>query len=192
MNWIELNYFQFVPTLEHRSSVKHFVSLQFLNLGHSVGLLGRVISPSQGRYLTQTQNKHTAPASERAKTVHVLDISATVIGSGCIGPYYFDLGTSWRWMVSFAPLPLYLRGKSPRYPLDRRLGGPQSQPGRRPYRDSKSDPSVIHPVGSPYTDYATLAPLDSLVEANNVLTVLFNCYSGVWSPIGSTRHCGQQ
>jgi hypothetical protein len=24
--------------------------------------------------------------------------------------------------VSFTPLPLYLRGKSPRYPLDRRLG----------------------------------------------------------------------
>jgi hypothetical protein len=35
-----------------------FVSLQFLILRHTVGLLGRVISPSQGRYLTQTQNKH--------------------------------------------------------------------------------------------------------------------------------------
>jgi hypothetical protein len=41
------------------ASVKRFVSLQFLNLGHSVGLLGRGTSPSQGRYLTQTQNKHT-------------------------------------------------------------------------------------------------------------------------------------
>jgi hypothetical protein len=45
--------------LVHRASVKRLVSLQFLNLGHSLGLLGRVISPSQGRYLTQTQNKHT-------------------------------------------------------------------------------------------------------------------------------------
>jgi hypothetical protein len=44
--------------LEHRASVKRFVSLQFLNLRHSVGLLGRVIRPSQVRYLTQTQNKH--------------------------------------------------------------------------------------------------------------------------------------
>jgi hypothetical protein len=43
---------------EHRASVKRLVSLQFLNLRHSVRLLGRVISPSQGRYLTQTQNKH--------------------------------------------------------------------------------------------------------------------------------------
>jgi hypothetical protein len=37
--------------LEHRACVKHFVSLQFLNLRQSVGLLGRRISPSQGRYL---------------------------------------------------------------------------------------------------------------------------------------------
>jgi hypothetical protein len=44
--------------LEHRASVKGVVSLQFRNLRQSVGLLGRVISPSQGCYLTQTQNKH--------------------------------------------------------------------------------------------------------------------------------------
>jgi hypothetical protein len=37
--------------LEHRASVKRFVSIQFLNLRQSVGLLGRGISPSQGRYL---------------------------------------------------------------------------------------------------------------------------------------------
>jgi hypothetical protein len=33
---------------------------------------------------------------------------------------------SWRWVVNFMPRPLYPRGKSPRYPLDRRLGGPHS------------------------------------------------------------------
>jgi hypothetical protein len=32
--------------VEHGASVKRFVSLQFLNLRHSVGLLGRGISPS--------------------------------------------------------------------------------------------------------------------------------------------------
>jgi hypothetical protein len=37
--------------------VKRFLSLQFLNFRQSVGLLGLVISPTQGRYLTQTQNK---------------------------------------------------------------------------------------------------------------------------------------
>jgi hypothetical protein len=32
-------------------------------------------------------------------------------------------------MVSFTPLPVYPQEKSPRYPLDRRLGGPQSLSG---------------------------------------------------------------
>jgi hypothetical protein len=66
------------------------VSLQFLNLRQSVGLFGRGISPLQGRYLTQTQNKHiqtsmspvefepTIPVFERAKTFHALDRAATV------------------------------------------------------------------------------------------------------------------
>jgi hypothetical protein len=34
-------------------------------------------------------------------------------------------------MVSFAPWPLYSHGKSPWYPLDRRLGGPQNRTGLR-------------------------------------------------------------
>jgi hypothetical protein len=65
----------------------------FLGLRQSVGLLGWVISSSQGLYLytntekrththTQTLNiEPTIPASERAKTVHVLDLSATVTGA---------------------------------------------------------------------------------------------------------------
>jgi hypothetical protein len=73
--------------------VEHFsLHFSFFNLRHSAGLLGRVISPSQGRYLTQTQNKHrqtsmpqvgfefTIAAFERAKTVDALDRAATVIG----------------------------------------------------------------------------------------------------------------
>jgi hypothetical protein len=35
------------------------------------------------------------------------------------------------WMVSFTPQQLYLHGKSPRYPLSRRLGGPQNRSGLR-------------------------------------------------------------
>jgi hypothetical protein len=46
-------------------------------------------------------------------------------GSGCIAPHFLDLGTSWRWMVSFTSHPLYPWGKSFQYPLDRRLGGPR-------------------------------------------------------------------
>jgi hypothetical protein len=75
------------PHLEHRASVKRFVSLRFLNLRQLVGLLGRGISLSQGRYLhrtTQTQNKRThpclkwdseptIPVFERAKKCYALD-----------------------------------------------------------------------------------------------------------------------
>jgi hypothetical protein len=38
-----------------------------------------------------------------------------------------DLGSTWRWVVRFTPLPIYPRWKSPLYPLDRRLSGPQSR-----------------------------------------------------------------
>jgi hypothetical protein len=88
--------------------VKIFVSLQFLNLRHSVELLGRVISPSQGRYVTRTQNKRTQtymprvgfeptiPAVERAKTVHALDREDTdadnyVINTNTVVPRYTSL-----------------------------------------------------------------------------------------------------
>jgi len=47
-------------------------------------------------------------------------------GSGVIAPHVFDLGTRLRSVVSFMPWPLYPQEKSPWYPLDRRLGGPQS------------------------------------------------------------------
>jgi hypothetical protein len=53
-----------------------------------------------------------------------------VWGNGCIYWHFLDLGTSWKWVVIFTPLPLYPWGKSPWYPLDRRLGGPQSRSGR--------------------------------------------------------------
>jgi hypothetical protein len=35
---------------------------------------------------------------------------------------FFDFSTSWKWVVSFTPLPLY-----PLYLLDKRLGGPRSR-----------------------------------------------------------------
>jgi hypothetical protein len=51
-------------------------------------------------------------------------------GSGGIASGILDLGTRWRWVVSFTHPPLYPQGKSLWYPLDVRLGGPQSRYGR--------------------------------------------------------------
>jgi hypothetical protein len=51
-------------------------------------------------------------------------------GSGGIGALILDLGTRSRWVVIFTPRPLYRQEKSPMYPLDRRLGGPQRRSGR--------------------------------------------------------------
>jgi hypothetical protein len=48
------------PIQASAASIKLSVSLQILDLGQSVGLLGRVISSSQGSACTQTQkNEHT-------------------------------------------------------------------------------------------------------------------------------------
>jgi hypothetical protein len=52
-----------------------------------------------------------------------------VWGNGCINPHFLGLGTSWKWVASFMTCSLYPWGKSPRYPLDRRLGGPQNWSG---------------------------------------------------------------
>jgi len=41
--------------------------------------------------------------------------------SGGIALLILDLGTRWSWVVSFTIRPLYPQGKSPSYPLDRRL-----------------------------------------------------------------------
>jgi hypothetical protein len=66
-------------------------------------------------------------------------------------------------MVTFTLRPLYPRGKNARYPLDRRLGGPQNRSGRRGEEnilgDSSSDPTVSQPAASRYNDYAIPAPV---------------------------------
>jgi len=46
-------------------------------------------------------------------------------GNGGVAPHFLDVGTRWRWVLSFTHQPLYTREKAPWYPLDRRLGGLQ-------------------------------------------------------------------
>jgi hypothetical protein len=58
-------------------------------------------------------------------------------------------------------------GKSPQYPLDRRLGGPQIQSGQcegeeilDPTGTQTLTPLVVQPMASHYTDYAIPAQED--------------------------------
>jgi hypothetical protein len=69
----------------------------------------------------------------------------TYCGSGGIASRILDLGTRWRCVVSFTTQPLYLQGKSPWYPLDRRLGGPQSRSGRGGEEKNPQPPPGIEP-----------------------------------------------
>jgi hypothetical protein len=66
-----------------------------------------------------------------------------IFGSGVIAPHILDFGTRWRWVVSFTPR-LW-------YPLDRRLGGPQSRSGRGGEEKNSQnlpglEPPIIQPV----------------------------------------------
>jgi hypothetical protein len=73
-------------------------------------------------------------------------------------------------VVSFTPLPLYPRGKSSRYPLDRRLGGPQSRSGQRG-EEKVLDPTgtrtpALRSSGHHYTDYAI--PAEGRKDASDI------------------------
>jgi hypothetical protein len=59
-------------------------------------------------------------------------------------------------VASFTLRPLYLQGKNPWYPLNRRLGGPQSLSGRGGEKKNSQplqgyDPPIIQNVAQPYT-----------------------------------------
>jgi hypothetical protein len=74
------------------------------------------------------------------------------MGSGGITPRILDLGTRWRWLVSFRPRPPYPQRKSPYYPLNRRLGGPQSRSGHSgKEKNSQPLPGLEPPIIQWYT-----------------------------------------
>jgi hypothetical protein len=66
-----------------------------------------------------------------------------------------NIGTR-RWVVSFTPRSLYPRGNSPRYPLNRKLGGPQSRSESWEVEKISAGnwTSVVQPVACGYTGCA--------------------------------------
>jgi hypothetical protein len=77
-------------------------------------------------------------------------------GNGGIAPHILNLGTRRRLMVSFTHRPPYSQRKIPRYPPNKRLGGPQNKSGRGgEEKDSKPlpvlEPLIIYPAAHPHT-----------------------------------------
>jgi hypothetical protein len=70
-------------------------------------------------------------------------------------PRFLHLGTSWGGVFSFMTRPLYPQGKSPRYPIERRLGGLQNRGEEtifNPTGTQTPTPLVVLPAVSRYTD----------------------------------------
>jgi hypothetical protein len=97
-------------------------------------------------------------------SVFVLYVCACVCAcrSGYIEQHFLDLGTSWRWVVSFTPRPLYPRARDPSTHCIG--GGWPPQPAWTtwrienswPYWGSNSDLSVVQPIASRYSDWLSM------------------------------------
>jgi hypothetical protein len=69
-------------------------------------------------------------------------------------------------VVSFTPRPLYPQGKSPWYPLDRRLGGPQSRSGHGGEEKNSQPPSGIESLNP---DCPCSLKIDNTTHIENTL-----------------------
>jgi hypothetical protein len=104
-------------------------------------------------------------------------------GSGGMAPRILDLGTRWRWVVSFTSRPLYTQGKSPWYAMDRRLGGPQSRSERGGEEINSQpllglEPPTIQPVAQCYTTELSRLPRDEVQkQISRTCTPLCKRYS---------------
>jgi hypothetical protein len=86
-----------------------------------------------------------------------------VWGSGCIDPHFLDLGTSWKWVISFIPWLLY-PGKESTVPFVQVVGWTPllvwttwRSENSWSYCDLNSDLLVIQSIASRYTDCTIVA-----------------------------------
>jgi hypothetical protein len=92
-------------------------------------------------------------------------------GETVLAPSFLNLGTRWRWVANLKPQWPYPR-KAPWYPLNKKLGRPQSLSGQfreekisHPYWDS--NPRLYSPELICYADYAT-TDLNIWISLQNV------------------------
>jgi hypothetical protein len=140
----------------------------------------------------------------------------------CMGWRYsstiLNLGTRWRWVLSFTPRPLYPWVKSPRYPFNMRLGEPQSQsgcsgveknllplPGIKPRPSSllpvatvAIQPAIVRTVCHDEHNYKRQLLKDKLRYVHSSLNILGNTRSRmrlaghVHASMGAIRNSGQK
>jgi hypothetical protein len=100
-----------------------------------------------------------------------------------------ELGTRWRWLVSFMPPLLSFWGKSSRYPLHRRLGGPQTW--SRLYRERNNFLPLLE-IEPPTSNSKGHCPFALLLrqkqsEKNSCLAIFFLAYV---DPVRTSRGTG--
>jgi hypothetical protein len=81
-------------------------------------------------------------------------------------------------VVNFTPRPLYPSAKSPRYPLDRRLGGPQRRSGHDFEEKNSQPPPGIEPRSSDYPAHTqSLYRLNYSITNKNLYTHCYTSYT---------------
>jgi len=109
-------------------------------------------------------------------------------GSRGIALLFHNHGTRRGWGVSVTPRPLLPPGKT-RYPLYKRLGGPQGRSGqvRKISPPPGFDPRTVQPVASRYTDCATRSTRELLQARKSIRTAGFCTGAGIWGRWGQTQ-----
>jgi hypothetical protein len=98
-----------------------------------------------------------------------------VWGSGGIDPHFLDLGTSWRWVVSFTPLPHYSQGTASSTHWVGGWLGPRVGLNTAQKKESCSAGRAVQPMTRLYTDWA-----DTLSAERISTTFCIFANWGIW------------
>ena len=125
----------------------------------TTALLRRIVRNAQSRSITCTSVLSVSGKKVKCALVQALRLctgSTNHRGSRVIALLFLDHGTRRGWGASVTPGRSLIPGKT-RYPLYRRLGGPQGRTGqvRKISPPPGYDPRTVQPIASRYTDYVT-------------------------------------